>query len=62
MGGFMCAFRSLTALLLLLQVVVRSLAAANRTRLLNANVTKVVPAPLPLQFEASGRQYNKSGE
>lgn len=49
-------------LLWLLQVVVRSLAEANRTDLLNSNLTVVVPAPLPLQAEASGQQYNTSGE
>jgi hypothetical protein len=52
----------LLLLLCLLQVVVRSLAEANRTDLLNSNITVVVPAPLPLQAEASGQQYNTSGE
>jgi hypothetical protein len=46
----------------MLQVVVRSLAEANRTDLLNSNITVVLPAPLPLQAEASGQQYNTSGE
>lgn len=44
------------------QVVVRSLAEANRTVLLNANVTNVTAAPLPVQAEASGQQYSTSGE
>lgn len=40
------------------QVAVVSLAAANKTRLLNRNITKVVPAPVAVQYIASGRQYN----
>lgn len=43
------------------QVIVRSLAEANRTDLLNNNITVVSPAPLALQAEASGQQYNTTG-
>lgn len=44
-----------------LQVVVRSLQEANRTQLLNNNITVIVPPPLALQAEASGQEYNTTG-
>ena len=43
------------------QVVVRSLAELNKTALLGANLTNVTAAPIEVQSEASGQQYNATG-
>lgn len=40
------------------QVTVKSLAAAGKAKLLNNNITKVLPAPIAVQYIASGREYN----
>jgi hypothetical protein len=50
---------SIEHLLLLLQVVVRSLQEAGKTSLLNNNITVVTPAPPAVQAEASGQQYGQ---
>jgi hypothetical protein len=40
------------------KVTVKSLAAVGKAKLVNNNVTKVVPAPIATQYIASGREYN----
>lgn len=43
------------------QVIVRNLGGANRTGLLNNNITVVTPAPPAVQAEASGQEYSQGG-
>lgn len=43
------------------QVTVKSLAETGKASLLNKNITKVAPAPLSIQREASGQQYVAGG-